>query len=109
MADDILSGFEKTVSYLLKKYSDTNLTRELIAFSVQTGVDRFGLKPNEAICAFAEELSNEFGSGEAYIPADVAGEMLGVPANEVVNKVKQVDGATIVSIPRWMEDFLKRE
>lgn len=109
MADDILSGFEKTVSYLLKKYSDTNLTRELIAFSVQTGVELFGLKPNEAICAFAEELSKEFGDGEAYIPADVASELLGVPTNEVVNKIKQVDGATIVSIPRWMEDFLKRE
>lgn len=109
MADDILSGLEKTVSYLLEKYSDTNLTRELIAFSVQTGVDRFGLKPNEAICAFAEELSKEFGGGESYIPADVAGELLGVPASEVVNKVKQVDGATIVSIPSWLEDFLKRE
>lgn len=109
LSEDILTGLEKTTAYLLERYSDTNLTKELIAFSIKTGVEKFGMKPNEAICAFAETMSKEFGSGEAYIPADVAGEMLGVPPDEVIKQIKNVDGATVVTIPSWLEEFFKKE
>lgn len=104
--DEIEKRFPLAIDYMLKRYGEMGLTKEVLLSTVQAGVEKFGMKPNESLLLTIQAFAEDSGH-EDWFNLQMAAELMEKSEDEVRELMREKGIGLSISPAPWLQDYLK--